>query len=211
MVGEPEAELAVDKSRLLLVEGKDEVNLFDTMISRWSIEDLQVLGVGGKYSFKARLEAVLANARSRNIQLFAIGILRDADDDPAAAMQSVSGTLRTLGLPGPQSSGEFSEGSPSVGIFILPDGQSPGAVEQLCWQSVNDTPAGQCSNEYLRCLQNSSSLESKNTAKTLVHAYLASREDPAISVGVGAQRGYWSLDHPAFGDVRSFLERLAGI
>ena len=34
------------------------------------------------------------------------------------------------------------------------------------------------------------------------------KSDPHVSVGVAAQRGYWNLEHPAFGGVRLFLQSL---
>ena len=169
MLTDPKAERKVEKGRLILVEGDDEVNLFEMMITRWSISGLQVLPVGGKYGFKSGLEVALASARDGNIQLSAIGCVRDADDDPDRALQSLSGTLRTLCLPVPGSPGQFSKGSPSVGVFIFPDGQSPGAVEELCWRSVSDTAAGQCSNEYLDCLRRSGGLDSPSEGKTYSH------------------------------------------
>jgi hypothetical protein len=41
-----------------------------------------------------------------------------------------------------------------------------------------------------------------------VHALLASRYKPTLSLGVAAEAGYWDFDHPAFSDIRSFLQRL---
>lgn len=210
MQAQPEWARRVESDRLVLVEGKDEVNLFEAMINRWSILGLQVMDVGGERQFHSRLEATLANSRSRNISLSAIAVLRDADDDAQAALASVSDALRELALPVP-SAGNFLPGSPSVGVFILPDCASPGAIEQLCWEAVGDTEAGRCSTGYVECLNASAALQSRNTGKTLVHAYLAAQEEPAVSVGVGALNGYWPLDHSAFTVVRRFLERLASI
>lgn len=204
-----ESGVVVTSDRLALVEGKDEVNLLKAMLSRWSIDALQVLDVGGIYSFKGGLEATLADARTSNVQLSAIGILRDADDDPALAFESISDTLYTLNLPVPQSPGSFVPGSPSVGVFILPNGASPGAIEELCWRSVSDTAAGRCSIKYVECLRTLDALMSPNEGKTLVHAYLAAQENPVVSVGVGAQKGYWPLDHSAFAEIKQFLENLA--
>ena len=51
--GSPTAELKVSQGRLVLVEGKDELNLFEAMISFWSISGLQVLPVGGKDRFRS--------------------------------------------------------------------------------------------------------------------------------------------------------------
>jgi len=205
----PESGTTVASSRLVLVEGKDEVNLFSTMIKRWSIGGLQVLDVVGKTNFRPRLDATLANARAQNVRLSAIGIVRDADDNPTGAFESIANTLQTFELPVPQPSGLFATGFPSIGVFILPDGHSPGSVEEVCWEAVSNTAAGHCCMSFLDCLRVSMALLSPNVGKTLVHAYLAAQEDPSTTVGVGALKGYWGFDHSAFRGIREFLERLA--
>ena len=181
------------------------------MIRRWNIGGIQVIEVGGKYKFQSKLDALLSHARSRGLQLSAIGVMRDADNSPKGALQSVLNALRSVGLSAPISQGAFVPGDPSVGIFILPDGESQGSVEGLCWASVKDTPAAQCSTSYLKCLQDSEALKSRNPAKTLVHAYLAAQEDPYARVGEGALKGYWPFDHPVFDPLKRFVCRLAVI
>ena len=84
----------VENDQLLLVEGKDEVNLFSAIVSQMQIANLQVIDAGGKDQFWKRLLALLADARTRDIDLQSIGIVRDADTDGRAALQSVQGTLR---------------------------------------------------------------------------------------------------------------------
>ena len=181
------------------------------MLRSWDIDGVQVIEVGGKFKFKSALQTVMDDATSMRIDLSAIGVMRDADDHPERAFQSVTDALRSLDLPAPGSHGAFAQGSPSVGVFILPDGDSPGAVEDLCWQAVKDTPAGQCSTTYLECLEELGALTSKNTAKTLVHTYLAAQKDPSTSVGVGARKDYWPFDHTAFAPIGEFLRRLAAV
>lgn len=197
--------------RLLLVEGKDEVNLTAEMLRSWSIGGVQVIGVGGKDKFKSEIDALMSFARSKGLRLSAIGVVRDADDSPNNALKSITGALRSLSLPAPTSHGAFAQGPPLVGVFILPDGTSPGAVEDLCWKAVADTAAGKCSTVYLECLEESGALASKNPAKTLVHSYLAAQVDPSARVGEGALKGYWSFDHLVFNPLKDFVRRLAAI
>jgi hypothetical protein len=45
-----------------------------------------------------------------------------------------------------------------------------------------------------------------STAK--VQVFLASRSKPDLKLGEAAQAGYWPLDHPAFDQVRAFLQML---
>lgn len=202
---------ALTSTRLLLVEGLDEVNMVNRMLSDWNVSGIQVVDIGGKYRFKPSFEALLSQARSRSLELSAIGVLRDADDSPERAVQSVENSLQSLSLPAPHSHAGFTEGTPSVGIFIVPDGGSKGSVEDLCWASVESSPAAQCAASYLDCLQRSDALQSKNNAKTLVHAYLSAQDDPCARVGEGALKGYWSFDHPVFAALKEFVFRLAVI
>ena len=197
--------------RVLLVEGTDEANLIGAMLQSWNIGHVQIIEVGGKEKIRTNLEIVLADARAMGIELSSVGVLRDADAHATRAYQSVTDALRSLNLPVPNSHGAFTRGSPSVGVFILPDGNSPGAVEDLCWKAVEDTPAGKCSEFYLECLEESGALASKNVAKTLAHAYLAAQNDPSSRVGEGALKGYWPFDHPVFKPLREFVRQLATV
>ncbi len=197
--------------RVLLVEGTDEVNLIGAMLRSWKLGHIQVIEVGGKDKIRTNLDVVISEARTRRIELTAIGVLRDADAYPERALQSVTDALRSLKLPTPTVHGTFVQGTPSVGVYVLPDGTAAGAIEQLCWQVVEKTPAGRCSNVYLECLEESGALASKNAAKTLVHAYLAAQDDPSARVGEGALKGYWPFDHAAFDPLRAFVRRLATI
>ena len=45
--------------------------------------------------------------------------------------------------------------------------------------------------------------------KARARAYLATKRDPHLSVGVAAKRGYWQLDHPVLQPLRGFLQNLA--
>ena len=203
------ADQAVTSDRLLLVEGQDEKNLSAAMLAHWDIRGVQVVAVGGKDGFAPGLEALMLAAEAGGRPPFAIGVMRDADDSPDSALQSVTSALRVAGLATPDSHGAFAPGPPSVGVFILPDGESQGAIEDLCWASVEDTSAARCSADYLECLRGAAALRSKNAAKTLVHAYLAAQEEPYARAGEGALKGYWPFDHPAFAPLKEFARHVA--
>ncbi len=204
---------------MLLVEGKDEENLLRALITAYAPENpslagIQIRGAGGKDGFPAELEAVriaaIRHSEESDKPLHAIGILRDADHDAAAAFQSVEGAVRRAGLKPPARHGQFSDAKPSIGIFIVPDGASPGAIESLCRRSVERTRAARCAEEYLACLAEDGSRRSAAwTGKAFAHAYLASRPNPVARVGEGAQAGAWEFSHPAFAALRSFIAELA--
>jgi hypothetical protein len=202
--------MEVRKDRLLLVEGRDEANLVEAFLGTLHLTNVQALDVAGKTSFVARGQAVLSDARSRGITLLTVGIIRDADQNPRGAFRSVQSALRRLKLPCPSSPSDFTEGAPSVGVFISPDARSTGSLETLCWNSIQDTSQATCVDQFVQCLRDNNALESSNEWKTRTHAFLASKEDPVARVGEGALAGYWKFDSPAFDGLRAFLQRLAG-
>ncbi len=50
---------AITKSKILLVEGKDEVNLFTELLVNLDLTDVQVIEVSGKDKFPSKLEALV--------------------------------------------------------------------------------------------------------------------------------------------------------
>lgn len=205
----------VASDRLLLVEGPDDRNFFDALIRRRlgdTGSDIQVVDVGGARAFKDRIVAVrdLAAAKTRR-RPHAIGIVRDADRNPTGAWQSVRDAVAAANLQPPERSAEFSDASPRVGIFIVPDSESEGTLETLCMRSVARKPAAHCVERYLTCLDEREAMSSRNRDKSFAHAYLASRRDPVARVGEAARQGVWNFDHPTFAALDNFLRRLAGI
>ena len=202
-------ELTAD--RLLLVEGKDEMNLLGALINTCLQDDgrlIQILAVGGKDNFRPSLSAIKVAAQF-SPTLRSIGIVRDADKNPNGSFASVCGSLRKVGYEPPSAHATFSNDTPSIGVFIVPDGSQRGAVETLCRHSVEGEDAAQCADEYIECLKNRNALQSKNADKTFAHAYLAAKRNPVARVGEGAQQGVWNFQSPAFAALSQFVRDLA--
>lgn len=199
--------------RVLLVEGTDEVNLLGALMrrrfGRETAAAAQIIAVGGRSRFRGQLRAIVTAAE--RLTLRAVGVLRDADSDARAAWASVRDAVEESNLRAPDAHGRFSDGLPAVGVFIVPDGRAPGALETLCMQSVAGTPGGDCVEQYLACLDESGDLASTNRDKSFAHAWLASRRDPVARVGEAAKQGEWNFDHPAFTPLARFVERLMSV
>ena len=199
--------LKLDSDRLLLVEGKDEVNLFHALIRHRFGEDaprIQVFDAGGKVQFPENIQAIQVEAQARPT-LRSIGVVRDADDNPDGAFQSVCHHLRGAGFQPPGHHAGHSDGEPSVGVFIVPDGTSTGAIETLCRRSADESAIAGCVDQYLDCLEADAALASNNRDKSFAHAYLAATDDPLARVGEGAKAGAWDLDSDAFDELAGFL------
>ena len=193
--GPPKIELKTD--RLLLVEGKDEVNLLGKLIKH-CLEDnepqVQVIEVGGKPKFKQNLAAI--QLAQIGTPLLSMGVIRDADDNAEGSFDSVCDSLRSAGYEPPAAHAKFSNATPAIGVFIVPDGSQSGAIETLCRRSVEGEDAAKCADEYMECLKTHDALQSKNADKTFTHAYLAAMRDPVARVGEGAQQGVLGFPIP---------------
>ena len=60
--------------------------------------------------------------------------------------------MRAVGYKPPDAHAEFSNDTPSIGVFIVPDGSQSGAIETLCRRSVEGEDAAKCADEYMECL-----------------------------------------------------------
>ena len=200
----------IQSDRLLLVEGKDEVNLFDALMKHCLDTEptVQVIDAGGKDRIPKSLRALSTAARARP-SLLVIGVVRDADDDAVGAFRSVCDHVRNVGYEPPAVHGEFSEATPSIGVFIVPNGKDPGAIETLCRRSREGDEVARCVGEYLRCLDGNEAMRSTNEDKSFAHAYLAAMEDPVARVGEGARQGVWDFDSAAFAELSDFVRKLA--
>ena len=196
--------------RLLLVEGKDEVNLFKKLIKgcvSHTFPTIQVIGVGGHTKFRRNLNTIREAARS-GPRLRTIGIVRDADTDPAAGFRSVLDSVSSVGFEPPPRHAAFSTGDPSIGIFIVPDGENEGAIETVCRRSIEGNAATECVKDYLDCLKRRDALLSTNEDKSFAHAYLAAMRDPMVRVGEAALNDIWDFQGQAFSGLVEFVRQL---
>ncbi len=200
---------SIKSDYLLLVEGRDECNLLGELIKCHFGKNspIQLLDGGGKDRFPTNIKAIRKLADT-NPTLQSIGVIRDADDNPKAAFESVSRDLRKVGYDPPNTHNMYSEGSPAIGIFIVPDFHKKGAIETLCRLSVEGDEIAICAEQYLECLKFSNALISTNPDKSFAHAYLAATQDPLARVGEGALQGVWNFSSPVFNDLTSFVKGL---
>ncbi len=195
------------ESKLLIVEGRDDEEFFNALVNRMGKNDIQVAGIGGKTRLRARLKALVNDPAFQKVHTLAIA--RDADTDPKLALESVKDALKASGLPSPRGSMRVAKGPPKTSVMILPSFGKKGALEDLCLEAVAQDPAMDCTEDFFYCLQKKGrSRPQRDMAKAKVRVFLAAQEAPTLPLGLAARKGYWPLDHPAFADVKRFLESL---
>jgi hypothetical protein len=137
-----------------------------------------------------------------------VGVVRDAENDAVAALQSVTDALTAAGLTPAR--------TPPIrtSVFILPDNKSPGTIETLCMEAVKSEPtlanAYGCVEEFFACLgRNQVALPSDPIlAKNRAQAYLATRQEVQMFPGIAAYRDYWPWANAVFQPLIQFLRAL---
>lgn len=195
----------IEQPIVLVVEGKEEEVFFQAFINHLRFEGIQILPIGGKEQLRPNLKALVASPGFSKVT--SLGVVRDADANPDAAFQSVQDALKGAKLPTPERPLVPIGRSPRVAVMILPEGNAPGMLEDLCLKSVAQDPAMTCVEKYFQCLQKKVSLPD-NLSKAKVQVFLASRPKAGLRLGEAAQAGYWLWKREAFQPLISFLNNL---
>src|SRR5262245_9741778 len=128
----------ISKAKLLLVEGNDEEALFGELLRELQLaEIIQIVPVKGKDRFPDELKGVIGSSNFHQI-VTSIGVVRDADDNPKGAFESVCGAIGRAQLIPPSAPLKPSTGSPQVTVMIVPDATTKGMLENICLDSVKD-------------------------------------------------------------------------
>ena len=206
----------IEREVQLLVEGKDERNFFDAFLEHLQLAKVQIHVLGGKDRLNESLETLAGTTDFRKVR--SIGIIRDADRSAHAAFQSVQTTLHNTNqvikpwsgveFPVPERPAERAGGRPSLTVLILPGSGAAGMLETLLCRTFDGTDVDRCIRQFFRCAEEAGHHIGRRD-KARARAYLATKPDPHVSVGVAAHKGYWNFDHDAFDGVRGFLTSLA--
>lgn len=199
----------VRESRQLLVEGNDGKNWFQALIERLSV-DIQVHNYGGVNELRTFLLSFSKGPKFHTVT--SLGIVQDSEHRREAdAFKSVADAVAASGLPVPTAKGAdgITGDGLAVGVMILPGSGESGMLESLLAKSLAGDPVCHCIETFMTCSTEQTGMEIRRPEKMFVHAFLATRPDPHVSVGVAARKGYWDFKHPAFEEIRRFLSALA--
>ena len=202
----------------LLVEGRvPEIFFRELVCSCGLVSEIEVRTFGEitKSKLQTYLELFTQKALFKKL-VRRLGIVRDAEASNApSALQSVQAALLGAQLPAPTEMQMF-EGDPlAVGVFILPNGQDSGMLEDLCLTAVAEmeqkSPVGllPCVSAFLSCLEKQGrSPANPSKARFAAYALACDVIDPQL--GRAAQQGAIPWKAAAFDTLKAFLTSLAG-
>ena len=158
--------------------------------------------------------------------LTGVGIVPDADDQPAASLRSAQDALRSAGLAAPPNDREVVPGPPRTGIFVLPGNGDPGGLEEVlldCANTVYPKLAGRA-REYVDSIDigdpefQDSDMQEMRTPQGPVKARIGAISSvlkPGSTIQASILRDRWicaaTMTIPRMGSLANFLRVLCGL
>lgn len=193
------------KDKLLIVEGSSDEGFFRAFFNSLKISDVQIINIGGKSEFGNRIKGLNKIEGFRSIKK--LGFFRDADSDPSTAFKSVIKYLKDNNINFPEEANTFSDHTDlSVGVFILPDSNSTGELEDLILKTIKGDQREVCIESFFRCIDKDNEFCSKAKVYTLLASFGYTKNDTINNLSSAAQKGYIKFNHDAFKEVTHFLE-----
>ena len=195
-------------SRVLLVEGVDDKHVTDHLLRR-NTSKFDILDKGGIDPLINAIEAEV-RAPSRKV----VGILVDANDSVKSRWLAVANQLRKADIVTPEEpdpAGTIIDSAPRVGIWLMPNNQASGELEDFVAGMIpaNDT-VWPLSEKYVNAIPDDARrFKPGKTLRAKVHSWLATRAEPRK---MGAAIGAGDLNVAAPEAVRfvEWLRRLFG-
>ncbi len=168
---------------MLLVEGSNDKHVARQLWRR-NHGQFPAFEISDREGVENVIEAIRVEALVSGRQ--ALGIVVDADTDPDAQWRSVSDRLQTLRITAPSSPHpdgtiiDDVDGMPRIGVWLMPDNQSPGELEDFVAQMIpGGDPVWPLSQDYIDGIPvRDRKFTHRKTLRAKIYAWLASREDP---------------------------------
>ena len=178
--------------RVLLVEGQDDKHVVRHLCD--GDESIPQFHIVDKEGIDNLLAAIALEVRAPGREV--VGIVVDADNDPVSRWQAVSGRLarENIQMPGnSDSAGTIINGTPRIGIWIMPDNRSPGELEDFVATMIpEDDPIWPRSGEYIDGIPaRERRFSPDKVMRAKIYAWLATRRMPGrmgSAIGAGDLR-----------------------
>ncbi len=191
--------------RVLLVEGQDDDHVIRHLCDRSGlVRDFSIVQKGGFSDLSKSIPVELAVPGR-----LALGVVVDANDDPTARWQAVRDRCRRRDIALPSHSdpqGVVVEGRLRVGVWLMPDNQNPGQLENLVADMIPaEDVVWRLAQEFVDRIPEPE--RPRPAIKAQVHAWLATRAE-ASRMGSAIRTGHLDASSPAAISFISWLRHL---
>jgi hypothetical protein len=203
-----------DCSRVLIVEGYSDLAFYAEFLEFLAKDKIfiHVLDGSGNIKAKGKSDRAFKTFLSPAVlEKEVIAIILDADASAKSTFDSTQMHLERFTGQRIRAIGEWTEGTPRLGIFVVPNGTDEGEMETLIWKAWSSTPENQeaahCVTSFLACME-TAGLKSKSPDKGRVGAILAILNDEDPRPGPGARSNHFDFTRPEYDALRTFLSAL---
>lgn len=201
---------------LLLVEGKDDKHVFGHLFSHYGIAE-GVIAIKDKDEFEHLLNDLPVELRASELER--LGVVVDADTNITGQWQSLSHVLTKAGYaipsPAPIPEGAIirQENLPVVGVWLMPNNQLPGILEDFVGFLVpkDDSRWNKASECVNSIPQEQRRFSAAKQPKAYIHTWLAWQEEPGTPLGSAITKRYLDADAPHAQQLMEWVRRLFDI
>lgn len=201
-------------NKILLVEGSNDKHVVRHIRQRsQSISDLH-FDIEDKGGLDALNQSIGAEIDVPGRQV--VGILIDANNNVQARWASITRRLSDEAInapvkPSPDGTVIDTKGKPRVGIWLMPDNESPGELEDFVAQMLpDDDSVWPLSQRYINDIPEAQrKFPEGKTLRAQLHAWLAAREDPR-QMGLAIKARDLEIDGALCQKFIAWLEELFG-
>ena len=213
---------AITKKCLIFCEGIDEYFFLIYWLNSKALaneegfsRDIQVVNFGGNSDLADTLQSY------RLVENFSsvthLMIIRDAEQDAHAAIQSIQSALLFAGFTAPDSTAQWCLDSANgihIGFMLFPEltaNPVSGTLEDLCLQILADSDAPQYLAEIDPFLQNISAHHGRfsHPHKTKLHTYFSvSDKFTGLKIGESAKAGAFDWSHTRLDPLKDFVRHM---
>lgn len=198
------------RSRILIVEGKDDAHFFDHLLSTLGADPalVRIIPARGKNALQPALRQVV-NSRDFVTGLIShVAVVVDADTNPSASLAEQQGYLASVGLASPSHAGFVTtniEGADrTTGLFLIPSDLHEGMLEQVLLASIAGAPLLSIVEAALASAEQAVG-ELDRRSKRLMSMYLALSNYECMACGLAFKRGAFDPMANELSDLRAFI------
>ncbi len=198
---------------VLLVEGRDDREVVYQLCNRLNLDNRAHFDV----EIAQGVEGVLAELPVRlKTTVPVLGVVVDADYELNSRWEAIRGKLSALGYAPPKApqpagtivSPPVDSHLPRVGVWVMPDNQLPGKLEDFLLLLVppGDDLAEQAHSS-VDAIEKPLFIDS-DRPKAVIHTWLAWQEEPGTPLGLAVTRRYLLAEHVILDRFASWLQEL---
>ncbi|HBP48653.1 DUF3226 domain-containing protein [Pseudomonas sp.] len=202
-----------DGPRVLLVEGTNDCHLIWSLCKHYDVPD-EVFGLyvcGSDKKVLQRLSALIAGSQD----MTDIGVVLDADNpNLAGKWDAISNRLTNEGYNVPKTpikDGSIisQEGKPTIGVWLMPDNDLDGMLEDFCARLAPPDAldyANNCATEAKK--MGFSTFGNTHKSKATIHTFLAWQDEPGMPLGQAVTAKALDAKQPIAIQFSDFLKNL---